>query len=40
MPLRIYLPLHPEAGLSVADAETLIEWSRSERAIVEAAPAE
>lgn len=31
MPLKIYLPLHPEAALSVADAETLIEWSRSER---------
>ena len=40
MPLKIYLPLHPEARLSAADAERLIEWSRSERAMVEAGPAE
>lgn len=40
MPLKVYLPLHPEARLSAADAERLIEWSRSERAMVEAGPAE
>jgi len=40
MPLKIYLPLHPEARLSVANAERLIDWSRSERAMVEAGPTE
>jgi hypothetical protein len=40
MPLKIYLRMHPDAALSVADAETLIEWSRAERAAMEAAPAE
>ena len=40
MPLKLYVRLHPEAGLSVADAETLIEWSRGERQAMEEAPAE
>lgn len=31
MPLKLYLPFHPEAALSEADAETLIQWSRAER---------
>jgi len=35
MPLKIYLRMHPEAELSAADAETLIEWSRAERAAAE-----
>jgi len=38
--LKIYLPLHPEARLSVADMETLIDWSRSARASGESPPAE
>lgn len=29
MPLKLYVRLHPGAALSVADAETLIEWSGS-----------
>jgi hypothetical protein len=32
MPAPIYLPLHPEARLSDAERETLVGWSRSERA--------
>jgi len=40
MPLKLYVRLHPEAGLSVADAEALIEWSRVERRAMEEAPAE
>lgn len=40
MPLKLYVRLHPEAGLSVADAEALIEWSRAERRAMEEAPAE
>jgi hypothetical protein len=36
MPLKIYLPLHPEARLTEAEARTLVEWSRAERAILEA----
>jgi hypothetical protein len=36
MPLKIYLPLHPEARLTEAEARTLIEWSRAERARLEA----
>ena len=31
MPLKLYLPLHPEARLSEAAMGTLIEWSRAER---------
>ena len=34
MPLKVYLPLHPEARLSDADRQTLIEWSRTEREAV------
>ena len=34
MPLKVYLPLHPEARLSDADRQTLIEWSRAEREAV------
>lgn len=34
MPLRLYLPLHPEARLSDADRQTLVEWARAERAAV------
>jgi hypothetical protein len=40
MPLKLYVRLHPGAALSVADAETLIEWSRVERQAMEEAPAE
>ena len=40
MPLKIYLSLHPEARLSVADKETLIYWSRSARSSGESPPAE
>lgn len=40
MPLKIYLPLHPEARLSATDAETLIEWSRAERGPIEPAATE
>ena len=40
MPLKIYLPLHPEARLSVADMETLIDWSRAARASGDSPPAE
>ena len=40
MPLKLYVRLHLEAGLSVADAEALIEWSRVERRAMERAPAE
>ena len=36
MPLKIYLPLHPDARLTEAEAQTLIDWSRSERARLEA----
>jgi hypothetical protein len=36
MPLKIYLPLHPEARLTEAEARTLVDWSRAERAILEA----
>jgi len=36
MPLKKYVPLHPEARLSAADAETLIEWSKTVRAVLEA----
>ena len=31
MPLRFYLPLHPEAKLSDADLAVLREWSRQEK---------
>lgn len=40
MPLKIYVRMHPEAALSVTDAESLIEWSRAERASMEDAVAE
>jgi hypothetical protein len=40
MPLPIYLRLHPEAALSVAAAETLIGWSRAERAALGIVPEE
>lgn len=40
MPLKVYLPLHPEARLSDADRQTLIEWSRAEREAMDEAPAE
>ena len=40
MPLKIYLPFHPKARLSVADMETLIDWSRAEREFPEPAPIE
>ena len=40
MPLKIYVRMHPGAALSVADAETLIEWSRVERQAMEEVPAE
>ena len=31
MPLPIYLPLHPEAELSDAERERLVEWAKNER---------
>ena len=40
MPLKLYVRLHPGAALSVADAETLIEWSKVERQAMDKAPAE
>lgn len=40
MPLKIYLPLHPEAALSVADMQTLVDWSRAARAAPDVAPRE
>ena len=41
MPLKIYLPLHPDARLSDADRQTLIDWARTERAAIpSAAPVE
>lgn len=40
MPLRIYVRLHPDAALSISAAETLIDWSRSERAALEVTPSE
>jgi len=40
MPPKIYLPLHPEARLSVADMETLVDWSRAEREVPEPASIE
>jgi len=40
MPLKVYLPLHPEARLSDADRQALIEWSRVERRAMDEAPAE
>jgi len=30
MPMWYYLPLHPEAGLSAADKETLRKWTEAE----------
>ncbi|MCK5448739.1 MAG: heme-binding domain-containing protein [Gemmatimonadetes bacterium] len=32
MPLKFYLPLHPEARLSEADRQILVDWARAERA--------
>jgi len=41
MPLKFYLPLHPDARLSDADRQTLIDWARTERAAIpSAAPVE
>lgn len=41
MPLKIYLPLHPDARLSDADRQTLVDWARTERAAIpSAAPVE
>ena len=40
MPLPIYVRLHPEAALSVNAAETLIKWSRAERAALDFVPDE
>ena len=40
MPLEMYLPFHPEAALSVTAAETLVEWSRAERAALGVVPEE
>ena len=34
MPLKIYLALHPEARLSDADRQTLVDWARTERAAI------
>jgi len=40
MPLKFYLPLHPEAQLSEAERQTLIDWAKAERAALESAAAE
>ncbi|MDP2470322.1 MAG: heme-binding domain-containing protein [Candidatus Palauibacterales bacterium] len=32
MPLKIYLPLHPEARLTDAERQVLVDWARAERA--------
>ena len=41
MPLKIYLPLHPDARLSDADRQTLVDWAGTERAAIpSAAPVE
>ena len=32
MPLKLYLPLHPDARLSDADRRMLCDWAKSERA--------
>ena len=37
MPLKIYLPLHPDARLSDADRQTLVDWARTERAAIPSA---
>jgi hypothetical protein len=34
MPLKIYVPLHPDAKLSDADRRTLCDWARGERSRV------
>lgn len=36
MPLRIYLPLHPDARLSEDERRDLIEWARARRAALPA----
>ena len=35
MPLKIYLPLHPNARLSDADRRVLIDWARTHRTATE-----
>ncbi len=41
MPLKIYLLLHPDAKLSDADRQTLVDWAGTERAAIpSAAPVE
>jgi len=37
MPLKLYLPLHPDAQLSDDDRRTLCDWAKAERAKVIAA---
>ena len=37
MPLKIYVPLHPDAKLSDADRKTLCDWAKGERARIIAA---
>lgn len=32
MPLKVYLPLHPDAKLTDADRQTLCDWAKGERA--------
>jgi len=34
MPLKIYLPLHPEARLTDAERQVLVDWARAERAAI------
>jgi Haem-binding domain len=38
MPLKIYLPLHPEARLTDAERQTLVDWARAERAAMGTIP--
>lgn len=37
MPMKVYLPLHPDAKLSDADRQTLCTWAKEERGKVIAA---
>ena len=32
MPMKIYVPLHPDSKLSDADRKTLCDWAKAERA--------
>lgn len=38
MPLRSYVLMHPEAKLTAAQRDLLVEWARAERARIQAEP--